>query len=242
SVLAARRGNPAGRAHGPLRHGGAAHRTLPVLPLRGAAAVAVRPEPRPGLPAQPGSRPGIRAGAAGLRAAPAYLADRVCAARTHRHVRQPARPGGQRPAQRVGGPVAGPAAWFHFCLSKNQNLEDRPLTTRKLLPYLAGNLMAASCTSFAAPTEIQFWHSGLGALDEALDAQVQAFNESQPDYKVVRSARGSYEETLNNVIASYRAKKHPHLFVAIGASTQTMLSSGAIEPVQDLMAGSGYDI
>lgn len=116
------------------------------------------------------------------------------------------------------------------------------MTTRKLLPYLAGTLMAASCASFAAPTEIQFWHPGLGALDEALDAQVQAFNESQPDYKVVRSARGSYEETLNNVIASYRAKKHPHLFVAIGASTQTMLSSGAIEPVQDLMAGSGYDI
>jgi len=116
------------------------------------------------------------------------------------------------------------------------------LTTHKLLPFVASALVAASFGSIAAPTEIQFWHPGLGALDEALEAQVAAFNNAQSDYKVTRSARGSYEETLNNVIASYRAKKHPHLFVAIGASTQTMLSSGAIEPVQDLMKDAGYSV
>ncbi len=116
------------------------------------------------------------------------------------------------------------------------------MNKRKLLPYLASALLAAPIASFAAPIEIQFWHPGLGALDEAVDGQVKAFNESQSDYKVVRSSRGSYEETLNNAIAAYRAKKHPHLLVAIGASTQTMLSSNAIEPVQDLMARSGYKI
>src|SRR5690606_35480938 len=116
---------------------------------------------------------------------------------------------GRSSLRRANSPACAPArkAWwpetratcrrarqlgFTSAFPKNQNLEDRPLTTRKLLPYLAGTLMAASCASFAAPTEIQFWHPGLGALDEALDAQVQAFNESQPDYKVVRSARGSY--------------------------------------------------
>lgn len=82
----------------------------------------------------------------------------------------------------------------------------------------------------------------MGALDEAINAQVEAFNASQGDYKVVRSARGSYDETLNNAIASFRAKKHPHLLVALGAATQTMLSSNAIEPVQALMSRSGYQI
>lgn len=116
------------------------------------------------------------------------------------------------------------------------------MTSFKLLPLLAGSLIAATQPALADPVQIQFWHPGMGALDEAINAQVEAFNASQSDYKVVRSARGSYEETLNNAIAGYRAKKHPHLLVTLGAATQTMLSSGAIEPVQDLMAKSGYQI
>ncbi len=116
------------------------------------------------------------------------------------------------------------------------------MTQFKLLPLLASAFLFASQQAHADPVQIQFWHPGLGALDEALNAQVEAFNASQSDYKVVHSARGSYEETLNNAIAAFRAKKHPHLLVAIAASTQTMISSKAIEPVQDLMTKAGYKI
>lgn len=113
----------------------------------------------------------------------------------------------------------------------------------RIAPLMAASALAlAGTAASAAPTVINFWHPGLGSLDEAVNAQVEAFNASQQDYKVVRSARGSYEETLNNAIAAYRAKRQPHLLVAIGAASQTMVSSNAIEPVQDMMARSGYKI
>ncbi|WP_158215340.1 sn-glycerol-3-phosphate ABC transporter substrate-binding protein UgpB [Candidimonas nitroreducens] len=113
----------------------------------------------------------------------------------------------------------------------------------KQLSLMAGAaVLLAAQQIHAAPLEIQFWHPGLGALDDAVAAQVDAFNASQTKYKVVRSARGSYAETLNNAIAAFRAKKQPHMLVAIGASTQTMISSGAIVPVQGLMAKAGYHI
>lgn len=113
----------------------------------------------------------------------------------------------------------------------------------RFAPLMAAAAMAvAAQSSMAAPTEIQFWHPGLGALDEAVNSQVEAFNASQPDFKVVRTARGSYDETLNGAVAAIRSKKQPHLLVTIGAATQTMLSSNAIVPVQDLMTESGYKI
>lgn len=111
-----------------------------------------------------------------------------------------------------------------------------------LLAVAAAALAFASTASVAAPTEIQFWHPGLGALDEAVNSQVEAFNASQAEYKVVRTARGSYDETLNGAVAAIRAKKQPHLLVTMGATTQTMLSSNTIVPVQDLMTNSGYKI
>jgi sn-glycerol 3-phosphate transport system substrate-binding protein len=103
------------------------------------------------------------------------------------------------------------------------------------------SLVAMSAAS-AQPTKIQFWHPGLGPLDEAVNAQVTAFNASQTQYEVVRTARGTYDETLNAAIASYRAKKHPHLVVSVAASTQTMLSSGVVVPVQDMLQQAGYQI
>ena len=109
----------------------------------------------------------------------------------------------------------------------------------RLLPAIA---LSIGATASAAPLEINFWHPNFGPIEEALQSQINAFNSSQSDYKVVATARGTYDETLNSGVAAFRAKKQPHILVVIGAGTQNMISSNAIVPVQELMSEQGYKV
>jgi sn-glycerol 3-phosphate transport system substrate-binding protein len=86
-----------------------------------------------------------------------------------------------------------------------------------------------------AKTDIHFWHALTGQLAEALETQAKQFNESQGDYEVKPLRKGSYAETLTAAIAAYRQKNPPHLVQVFEVGTQTMLLSGAVHPVQDLM-------
>lgn len=86
-----------------------------------------------------------------------------------------------------------------------------------------------------AKTDIHFWHAMTGQLGEALETQVKQFNESQNDYEVKPLRKGSYAETLTAAIAAYRQKNPPHLVQVFEVGTQTMLLSGAVHPVHDLM-------
>ena len=113
----------------------------------------------------------------------------------------------------------------------------------RLLGAFAGMVAAfAASVAAAAPIEIQFWHPTLGPIDDALKQQIDSFNNSQTAYKVVASGRGTYDETFNAAIAGFRANKSPHLLVVIGQGTQSMLLSGAVYPVQDLLAAEGHKV
>lgn len=94
----------------------------------------------------------------------------------------------------------------------------------------------------AAPREINFWYPLGGAIGDLIVKMTNDFNASQSDYKVVPQFKGSYDETFNAAVAAYRAKKHPHLLVGIGAGSLNLMLSGAIYPVQDLMKDNGHDI
>ncbi len=90
--------------------------------------------------------------------------------------------------------------------------------------------------SYAA-TEIQWWHAFTGRLGELLDEQVEKFNSSQSDYKVVATHKGNYSETLNSGIAAFRAEEQPHLLMVFEVGTATMMAAkGAIKPVYEVMA------
>ncbi|MCX8116082.1 MAG: hypothetical protein N3D71_13590, partial [Burkholderiaceae bacterium] len=69
---------------------------------------------------------------------------------------------------------------------------------------LAAALVAA--TPAAAQTEIQWWHSMGGALGEALNELATKFNDSQKEYKVVATYKGSYPESMTAAIAAFRAE------------------------------------
>lgn len=104
---------------------------------------------------------------------------------------------------------------------------------------IAGGLLSATVPALAA-TEVQWWHAFTGRLGELLAVQVDEFNKSQSDYKVVASHKGNYSETLNAGIAAFRAKEQPHILMVFEVGTATMMSAeGAIKPVYKVMADAG---
>jgi sn-glycerol 3-phosphate transport system substrate-binding protein len=94
----------------------------------------------------------------------------------------------------------------------------------------------------AAPVEIQWWHAMTGALNERVTEMVERYNKSQNDVKVVATFKGSYPETINQTIAAFRAKKQPHMVQVFEVGTLTMMTSGAIYPVYQLMKDQGHNI
>jgi sn-glycerol 3-phosphate transport system substrate-binding protein len=116
--------------------------------------------------------------------------------------------------------------------------------TRSALSVLvaAALLLTGVPSTSRAATEIQFWHAMTAVLGERVNDIANKFNASQSEYVVKAVHKGSYPETLNAAIAAYRAKQPPHIVQVFEVGTQTMLSSGAVYPVYQLMKDHGVAI
>jgi len=97
-------------------------------------------------------------------------------------------------------------------------------------------------TVLAAPVEIHWWHAMRSARGKVADTMIKAFNDSQSEYKVVGAFKGNYDETLNAGIAAFRARKQPHILQVFEVGTQTMMMSGAIYPVHQLMKDTNTSV
>ena len=106
---------------------------------------------------------------------------------------------------------------------------------------LAGLVVALPAPALAK-TEIVWWHALQAALGERVQEIASKFNASQSEYEVKAIFKGSYPETLNAAIAAYRAKQSPHVVQVYEVGTQTMLSSGAVYPVFQLMKDNNIAI
>jgi sn-glycerol 3-phosphate transport system substrate-binding protein len=93
-----------------------------------------------------------------------------------------------------------------------------------------------------ARSDVHFWHAMTGQLNDAVDALAKKFNERQHDYEVKPLYKGTYPETLTAAMAAYRSKTPPHIVQVFDVGTQTMLLSGAIMPVFQLMREQGMVI
>jgi sn-glycerol 3-phosphate transport system substrate-binding protein len=96
-------------------------------------------------------------------------------------------------------------------------------------------LLLVPASPAQAKTEIQFWHAMTGQLNDAVNSLVKQFNEGQSEYEVKPLQKGSYAETLTAAIAAYRQRQAPHIVQVFEAGTQTMMLSGAVLPVYQLM-------
>ncbi len=103
-------------------------------------------------------------------------------------------------------------------------------------------LIGSANSAFAKPLEIHWWHAMRGARGETVQKIVDSFNNSQSEYKVIPTYKGEYDEVVNAGIAAVRAGKQPHILQVFEVGTQTMMLSGAIYPVYQLMGDQGYNI
>jgi len=104
--------------------------------------------------------------------------------------------------------------------------------------------LIASLSAANAETTIDWWHAMGGELGTKLEEIVQGFNDSQDEYKVVPSYKGTYPETMTAAIAAFRAKQQPAIVQVFEVGTGTMMAAqGAIVPVYQLMEehGEGFD-
>src|ERR1051326_7325818 len=96
-------------------------------------------------------------------------------------------------------------------------------------------LLAGSPAPAPGRTEIHWWPAMTGHLNAALVTLAKQFNESQSEYEIKPLNKGGYAETLTAAIAAYRQKNPPHIVQVFEVGTQTMMLSGAVYPVWELM-------
>jgi len=123
------------------------------------------------------------------------------------------------------------------------NKEVKIMKTAKalMLLILMAGVLALPLTSWAK-TEIIWWHAMGGFLGERVNDITNKFNASQSEYEIKAINKGGYTDVLTAGIAAYRAKTPPHIMQVFEVGTQTMLSSGAIYPVYQLMKDQGIKI
>jgi sn-glycerol 3-phosphate transport system substrate-binding protein len=99
---------------------------------------------------------------------------------------------------------------------------------------------AAYCAPAHAQVEIQWWHAMSGPLGEWVSDLAKGYNDSQKEYRLVATYKGTYPETLTAGIAAFRAGNQPDILQVFEVGTATMMASkGAIVPVGKVMKDSG---
>src|SRR5688572_2760779 len=95
-----------------------------------------------------------------------------------------------------------------------------------------------------AVTDVELWHAMSGANTQRIEDIANGFNESQGEYRVVPSFKGTYAEALTGGIAAFRAGNPPAILqVQEVATASFMAAKGAIQPVAKVMqeAGAPFD-
>jgi sn-glycerol 3-phosphate transport system substrate-binding protein len=91
-----------------------------------------------------------------------------------------------------------------------------------------------------AATEIQWWHSMTGKLNDKVNELAEKFNARQKDFRVTAVYKGQYDESMTAAIAAYRAGNPPQIVQVFEVGTATMMAAkGAVKPVYQLMAEAG---
>ena len=106
---------------------------------------------------------------------------------------------------------------------------------------LSAALAVSVCAPAHAQTEIQWWHSMSAALGDWVNDLAKQYNESQTQYKIVPTYKGSYDESMTAGIAAFRSGNAPHIIQVFEVGTATMMASkGAIVPVAKVLNDGGF--
>ena len=100
---------------------------------------------------------------------------------------------------------------------------------------------SGASTSDSGKLQIQFWHAMSGNTQEALDAVVAGFNESQDQYEVVATNQGTYDESTGKFFNMAGGSDSAHIIQIGEQNLQSMIDSGMIASVSDLIETYSFD-
>ncbi|WP_164217455.1 ABC transporter substrate-binding protein [Virgibacillus sp. YIM 98842] len=89
---------------------------------------------------------------------------------------------------------------------------------------------------------VTFWHSMGGAGQEALNAIVDSYNDSQEEVQVNAEYQGSYDEALTKFNSVAGTDSAPTIIQTFEIGTMSMINSGSIVPIQEFIDADGYDM
>lgn len=89
---------------------------------------------------------------------------------------------------------------------------------------------------------VTFWHSMGGAGQEAINAIVDAYNESQDKVQVNAEYQGTYDEALTKFHSVAGTDSAPTMIQVFEIGTMSMINSGQIEPIQNYVDAENYDM
>jgi len=112
----------------------------------------------------------------------------------------------------------------------------KPMRTLVFWLGVAALVLGAGPVEAQQPVKITLWHAMGGARYEAITKDIAAgFNKANPNYVLEPLFTGSYAETVTKAIAAIRAGSPPHIVQVFEVGTQTMVDSGAIIPVTEVV-------
>ena len=108
------------------------------------------------------------------------------------------------------------------------------------IAFGAAALSFTTAARAQAPVEVQWWHSMSSPLGDWVNDLAKGFNDSQKDYRIVPSYKGTYAEAMTSAIAAFRSGNAPDVLQVFEVGTATMMASkGAIVPVGKVMKDAG---
>eukprot|EP01041_Mallomonas_annulata_P015316 gene15317-32449_t len=113
---------------------------------------------------------------------------------------------------------------------------------KRFLPATGAIALAALFSSpVHAQTEIQWWHSMTGGLNDWVLDLANGFNASQKEYRILPTFKGTYDESMTAAVAAFRAGNAPHILQVFEVGTATMMASkGAIVPAAKVLNDGGF--
>jgi len=100
----------------------------------------------------------------------------------------------------------------------------------------------SGATPSGKTVKITFWHAMNGANQEALKSLTDRFNSSQSEVQVELQYQGTYEDSLRKLLASRAGGDVPALIQLHDVSTQLLVDSGMVTPVQGFIDRENYDL
>lgn len=105
-----------------------------------------------------------------------------------------------------------------------------------------GEETEGTATPSGKTVKINFWHAMDAANQDTLKRLTDGFNASQSEVQVELQFQGSYEDNLSKLLASRASGDVPALIQLHDVTTQLLVDSGMLTPVQDFIDREKYDL